>query len=167
MAKRQGTGLQNLYPPVQIRVAPPNENTPHPRGIFVLSALTHRFEPFRQRRSSNLKAKLKRLSIVLATLFTAKQGAPEASVSSDTVRLCDRCGVAPPTKKVPFLFIHCESNGISSRISEYLINRRLYRFRNDDMLAKSEIARFYADDIQCSALMICRNKLRMISTALP
>jgi len=49
---------------------------------------------------SNLKAKRKRLSIVFAKLFAAKQGAPEASVSSDTARLCDRCVVAPPKNSV-------------------------------------------------------------------
>ena len=45
-----------------------------------------------ERGGSNLEAKRKRLSIVFATLFAVKQGAPEASVSSDTARLCDRCG---------------------------------------------------------------------------
>ena len=43
----------------------------------------------------------------------------------------------------------CISSALTSisRQSEYLINHRLYRFRNDD--------------IQCSALMIYRNKLRI------
>ena len=47
----------------------------------------------------------------------------------------------------------CISSALTSisRQSEYLINRRLYRFRNGD--------------IQCSALMIYRNKLRMIYKA--
>ncbi|MBQ9085045.1 MAG: hypothetical protein IJY24_05250, partial [Clostridia bacterium] len=72
-------------------------------------------------------------------------------------------------------FIHCESNGISSRFSVYLIrlaeyisSKRVYLdkasissaagcilFRNDDILAKSEIySRFCADDIRCPASMI-------------
>jgi len=85
-------------------VAPPKKNTPHPRGVFLsFEDVTHRFEPFRLGESSNLKAKAKRLSIVLATLYTAKQGAPEARVPSDTVRLCDRCGVARPHPRGVFL----------------------------------------------------------------
>ena len=59
------------------------------------------------------------------------------------------------------IFLFGESNGISSRFSEYIISRRLYRFRNDDILARKRdilvfgrmICNFYEiDDIQGSRL---------------
>ena len=67
---------------------PQNKNAPDwVRFLFCMCYA--RNEAQRLRGGSNLKAKRKRSSIVFATLYAIKQGAPEASVSSDTARLCD------------------------------------------------------------------------------
>ena len=61
--------------------------------------------------------------------------------------------------KVPFLFIHCENNGISSP-KVHIINRRLYRFRNDDIprtVLRMICNSVGIDDIQGFAL-ICFQK---------
>ena len=69
-----------------------------------------------------------------------------ANILSKATRILDARRLANPSlrslrvgKKIDKLrlvefFIHCVSNGISSRFSVYLINRsRLYYFRNDDI----------------------------------
>ena len=47
---------------------------------------------------SNLKPKRKRLSIVFATVYAAKQGAEGAIYNREARRPCDRCGVADGEK---------------------------------------------------------------------
>ena len=74
-----------------------------------------------------------------------------------------RIPLSPPRKtsvelvQLRFFFIDCDSNGISSRFSVYIIAAGAYH--------QPQVVYFRNDDIQNSVLMIYRNKLRMIYKA--
>ena len=51
-------------------------------------------------------------------------------------------------------FIHCESNGISSRVSVHIITAGVYHQPQVVLLSQWWYTRLRLDDMQCSALMI-------------